>query len=115
VLDNGTGIAGARVTANTSISNTTDASGSFSFLVAAGTYHLTAAREPEYYGNSSVVVNATSGSIAAHDIQLTRKPTGIITGTVKISTPGSSIADLNGDGFVDILDLGLVSNQIQHG
>jgi uncharacterized membrane protein len=107
VLDNGTGIAGALVTANTSISNTTDASGSFSFLVAAGTYNLTAAREPEYYGNGSVVVNATSGSIAAQDIKLSRKPTGNITGTVKRYTPGSSIAD--------ILDIELVLNQIQPG
>jgi hypothetical protein len=108
VLDNGTGIAGACVTANSSISNTTDASGSFSFLVVAGTYYLTATREPEYYGNSSVVVNATSGSIAAQDIQLTRKPTGNITGTVKRSTPGSSIVDLNGDGVVDEKDLDMI-------
>jgi hypothetical protein len=88
VLDNGTGIAGAHVTANTSLSNTTDASGSFSFLVAAGTYHLTAAREPQYYGNGSVVVNATSGSIAAQDIQLIMKPTGNITGTVRRTQGG---------------------------
>lgn len=85
VLDNGIGIAGALVTTNTSVSTTTDASGSYSLLVVAGTYNLTATREPEYYRNSSVVVTAISGTIVAQDIELTRKPIGTISGKVTVT------------------------------
>lgn len=84
VLDNATkaGIGGVTVSTNTSISTTTDASGFYSLPVTAGTYQLTAALEPVYYTNSSMVVTVGSGAVVVQDIELVMKPTGTITGSV---------------------------------
>ncbi len=82
VLSNGREISGAIVTTNTSVSTITDASGFYSLLVPAGTYDLTASREPEYYSNNSVVATAISGATVIQDIELMKKPTGMLIGTV---------------------------------
>lgn len=84
VLSNGTGISGVVVTANASISTITNISGFYYLLVPAGTYDLTATREPDYYLNNSVVVTAISGTTVVQDIELIDKPTGNIIGSVTI-------------------------------
>ncbi len=82
VLSNGAGISSAVVTANTSISTITSISGFYSLKVPAGTYYLTAIREPEYYPNNSVVVEIQESTVA-QDIYLDEKPKGIIAGSVR--------------------------------
>ncbi len=78
---NSTGIPGVLVTTNTSNSTITDASGFYSLLVPAGTYNLTATREPVFYANSSVILTAIWYTVA-QDIELTKKTTGTIGGTM---------------------------------
>ena len=78
----GTKLAGAIVSTDTGISNTTNGTGFYSLSLANGTYHLTASKEPEYYPNSSVVVTVTAFTTVTQDIILTAKPTGNITGRV---------------------------------
>ena len=83
ILDNGTEIPGATVTTDTDVSTIADGAGLYSLLLEAGTYNLTATKEPEYYPNSSVVVvNVVSGSLVIQDIELVKKPTGMISGNV---------------------------------
>lgn len=79
---NSTGIAGAIVSTNTSNSTTSDASGIYALLVPAGMYNLTVKKEPEYYSNRSVAVTAISGTTIPQDIELSKKQTGNITGSV---------------------------------
>jgi hypothetical protein len=78
----GVKLAGAIVSTDTGISNTTNSSGFYSLSLANGTYRLTASKEPEYYPNSSVVVTVTAFTTITQDIILTAKPKGNITGTV---------------------------------
>ena len=82
---NNTGISGAVVATNTSVSTTTDTSGFFSFQLPAGTYQLTATCEPEYYPNNSIASTVVIGTtVMAQDINLIKKPTGNITGIVSL-------------------------------
>jgi hypothetical protein len=74
-------IAGAIVTTNTSISTTTNSTGFYSLSLPAGTYVLTASKEPEYYSNSEVV-EVTALSTITKNIFLTAKPKGTIYGKV---------------------------------
>ena len=80
VKTGGTGVKGVTVSTNTSINTTTDAFGFYSLAVT-GTYQLTAAKEPTYYTNSSVTATVASG-VVVQDIELVRKPTGTISGSV---------------------------------
>jgi len=82
VLYNGTGISGAMVSTNTSVSTNTNETGFYSLLVPAGTYNITAINEPGYYANRSIVITAISGMTILQDIELIRKPTGTISGNV---------------------------------
>jgi hypothetical protein len=79
----GTKLAGAIVSTDTGITTTTNGTGFYSLSLTNGTYHLTASKEPEYYPNSSVVVNVTAFTTITQDIILTAKPTGTISGTVR--------------------------------
>ena len=78
---NRTGIAGANVFANSSLT-TTNASGFYSFTVPSGTYNITAIFEPTYYTNSSITVSAIGKAVVWQDIELLKKPTGNISGSV---------------------------------
>ncbi|VVB86396.1 Cell surface glycoprotein [uncultured archaeon] len=81
---NNTGVEGAVVATNNSVSTTTDASGFFSFQLPAGTYQLTATCEPEYYPDNSTASTVVIGTtVMAQDINLIKKPTGNITGMVR--------------------------------
>lgn len=82
VLYNGTGIAGAIVSTNTSVITNTNETGFYSLLVPAGTYNITAINEPGYYTNRSIVITAISGMAILQDIELIRKPTGTISGNI---------------------------------
>ena len=82
VMNNSIGIAGAVVTTNTSVTAIANASGVYSLLLSPGAYNFTVTKDPEYYSNSSVVVNAVSGSTAVQDIELVKKSTGTISGNV---------------------------------
>jgi O-glycosyl hydrolase len=75
------GIANAVVTTNTSVLTTTNGTGFYSLNLIKGAYKLSVNKDPEYYQNSSVVVMVTGDWITAQDIQLVRKPEGIISGT----------------------------------
>jgi len=77
-----TGIAGVNVSLNTSNSTVTNATGFYSFVVAAGTFNLTATFDFRYYTNNSVMVSTESSPVVIQDIVLIKKPTGTITGKV---------------------------------
>ena len=84
VLDNITkaGLAEATVSTDTNVSAMTNATGFYSLYVTARTYNLTAKLEPRYYPNMSVTVNVTIDATVVLDIELAKKPTGNITGSV---------------------------------
>ncbi|HEY9245331.1 MAG TPA: carboxypeptidase regulatory-like domain-containing protein, partial [Candidatus Methanoperedens sp.] len=77
----GSGIQGAKVTANTGVYAVTDAAGFYSLRLATGTYTLTAAKDLEYYPNSTQATVTSPGTVT-RDIVMEKKPTGTITGTV---------------------------------
>ncbi|VVB51774.1 Right handed beta helix region [uncultured archaeon] len=75
------GIRGVTVTIG-SQTNTTNATGFYSFAVPDGSYSLTARLEPGYYTNSSVTVSTALRAVTVQNIELEIKPTGNISGTV---------------------------------
>lgn len=75
------GIPYAKVTTNTSMNTTADSTGFYSLQVDTGSYMLTATSDPEYYANSSVIVEMLDTFV--QDIELVEKPKGTITGSVK--------------------------------
>jgi len=71
------------VTVSTSsFSNTTNATGFYSLAIASGSYDLTATFDIRYYTNSSITVSTVGSKVAVQDIELLKKPTGNITGSV---------------------------------
>jgi len=85
VWGNGTVIPGAVVFSNASGSVITNASGFYSLRLPTGTHNLTATSEPVFYPNSSVAVPAVSGTTVVQDIELSKKPAGTISGSVRNS------------------------------
>jgi hypothetical protein len=79
---NKTGIPGVRVSTNTHLSTTTNAIGFYSLEVTEGIYNLMAEFEPTYYANNTITVSTIGKTFAAQDIELVKKPTGSITGSV---------------------------------
>lgn len=79
-----TGIAGVMISTNTSISTMTDATGFYSFALTPGTYNLTATFLPTYYTNRTIMVSPVINSEVVQDIELLKKPTGNISGTITI-------------------------------
>ncbi|HYN44568.1 MAG TPA: carboxypeptidase-like regulatory domain-containing protein, partial [Candidatus Limnocylindrales bacterium] len=71
----------ANVWINSSDIKTTDAYGNYSFRVSAGTYNVTASKQPTHYDNTSTGV-VTEGNTTILPIDLQIKPTGTITGVV---------------------------------
>jgi hypothetical protein len=82
VKNNSAGVEGAIVVTNTIIITSSNLLGFYSLLVPVGTYNLTVTKEPEYYSNTSVTVEAISGTTVEQDIELLKKQTGNITGSV---------------------------------
>ncbi len=82
VMDNASksGIVGAKLFTNNSLSTTTNESGFYSFEVAPGAYNITATFEPMYYPNITIVTVSSANVVA--NIELLKKPTGNITGSV---------------------------------
>jgi parallel beta-helix repeat protein len=78
----GNEIFGAIISTNTGVSVTTDISGLYSILVPAGSYNIIATKDPEYLLNNSVSVTVFPGTTVEQDIELVKKPTGNITGSV---------------------------------
>ncbi len=76
------GIPEVRVFTNTSITTMTNATGFYSFAVVSGTYIVSATFEPTYYVNSAMVSTALSATMV-QDIELLKKPTGTIKGSVR--------------------------------
>ena len=72
------------VSTNTSISTITDATGFYSFALTSGTYDLTAAFPPTYYTNRTIRVTTVINAEVVQDIELLKKPTGNISGTITI-------------------------------
>ena len=85
VKDNSTGnsLSGVTVSANSPLSTTSDATGFYSFAVTNGTYNLVSTiNDIRYYTNTTTV--STNGQAAViQDIEMVRKPTGNITGSVQ--------------------------------
>ncbi|KAB2944290.1 MAG: chloride channel [Candidatus Methanoperedens nitroreducens] len=77
------GIPGVTITIG-SQTTTTNATGFYSFAVPDGSYSLTATLDPTYYSNSSIPVSTTGETVVVQDIKLQLKPTGTISGSVKI-------------------------------
>ncbi|HWQ96076.1 MAG TPA: NosD domain-containing protein, partial [Candidatus Methylomirabilis sp.] len=83
VKDNSTGnnLTGVTVSANSTLTTTTSATGFYSFAVTEGTYNLTATFDITYYTNITTV-STIGKAVASQDIGLVKKPTGNITGSV---------------------------------
>jgi hypothetical protein len=79
---NKTALSGVTVSANTTLSTKTDATGFYSFAVEEGAYNLTAKFEPTYNVNNTIMVSTIGSAVVVQDIELLKKPTGTITGTV---------------------------------
>lgn len=85
VIDNitGSGITGATISINGGNSTVSDSLGFYSLPVVEGEYNLTAKLEPVYYQNNSVAVSTVGVAVAVQDIELAKKPTGTIIGSVR--------------------------------
>lgn len=83
VKDNFTGnnLTGVNVSANSTLSTTTNENGFYSFAVTNGTYNLIATFDIRYYTNTTTV-STIGKAVAEQDIELVKKPTGNITGRV---------------------------------
>ena len=64
-------------------STTSNQTGFYSLTVASGTYPITATYDIRYYTNSSLTISTVGSAVVVQDIELIKKPTGNITGTVK--------------------------------
>ena len=82
VLNNSTGIEDVTISANTTINSNTDATGFYSLLVPTGNYNLIATSEPKFYPNSSINVTIVAGTTLMQNIELMKKSTGNIRGSV---------------------------------
>ena len=76
-----TGIMGVKVSINTTNSTTTNSTGFYSFAVTEGAYNLTATFGITYYTNTTTV-STIGKAVAWQDMELLKKPTGNITGSV---------------------------------
>ena len=76
-----TGISGVKVSANSTLSTTTNSTGFYSFSVTDGSYDLKATFDIRYYTNTTTV-STFRKVVAWTDIELVKKPTGNITGSV---------------------------------
>jgi len=83
-----TSISGVTVFTNTSPPTTTNATGFYSFAVTSGTYNLTAKLEPTYYVNNTITISTVLSAVVLQDIELLKKPTGNITGSVTNTITG---------------------------
>ncbi len=79
---NNTGIPNVGVSTNTTLSSTTNEFGFYSFEVTEGTYNLTAKFDPTYYMNNTIMVSTIGQAVAEQDIELLKKQTANITGSV---------------------------------
>ncbi|MFZ3383768.1 MAG: carboxypeptidase regulatory-like domain-containing protein [Candidatus Methanoperedens sp.] len=66
----------------TEASTTSNESGFYSLPVASGTYPITATYDIRYYSNNSVTVSTELSAVVVQDIELVKKSTGNITGSV---------------------------------
>jgi len=80
---NGTEIHNALVTTVSGDSAITNSTGFYSIRVAPASNNLTVIHEPEHYPNSTIMVNANSGTTVFQDIELIEKPKGAINGEVR--------------------------------
>jgi len=86
VKSGGSNLSGVLVS-TTGATDTTGPDGTYSLIVSAGTYTVTASKQPEYYDNTTLseVVVVFAGEITL-DFNLMIKPTGSISGNVKGGT-----------------------------
>lgn len=85
VKDNSTGdsLADVTVSANSTLSTITNTTGFYSFAVSEGSYNLTASFDIRFYTNTTTV-STVGKAVVLQDIELLKKPTGNITGSVRI-------------------------------
>jgi len=57
----------------------------YSLYLEVGMHNLTSTKEPEYYPNSSITITVVSETTVLQDIELSKRPLGNISGTVRIS------------------------------
>ena len=82
---NRNGIAGAIVTTNSSIGTVTNGAGFYSLELGEGDYYLTVTADPGYYPNNSVIVRVFEDSTTVQNVELIKKPTGMISGRISNS------------------------------
>ncbi|NJD53673.1 MAG: hypothetical protein FIB07_12485 [Candidatus Methanoperedens sp.] len=81
VTSNSVALAGAIIT-TTDANTITLENGNFSLRVPAGTYNVTASKQPTHYDNTSTDVMVASGNTTIILLDLAKKPTGNISGMV---------------------------------
>jgi parallel beta-helix repeat protein len=88
VKDNSTGdnLSGVTVSANSTLSTMTIATGFYSFAVTDGTYNLISTINDIRYYTNTTTVSTEGQAVVIQDIEMIRKPTGNITGSVTRST-----------------------------
>lgn len=64
------------------LSTTTNTTGFYSFAVTSGTYDLTAKIDPIYYANNTITLSTIGKDFVIQEIELLKKPTGTISGSV---------------------------------
>lgn len=88
VKDSSTGnnLSGVTISANTTLSTTTDAIGFYSFAVTDGTYNLVSTINDIRFYTNTTTVSTNGQAVVWRDIEMVRKPTGNITGSVTRGT-----------------------------
>jgi parallel beta-helix repeat protein len=83
IKDNSTGysLSGVTISANSTLSTTSNATGFYSFAVNDGSYNLISRYDIRYYTNTTMV-STIGKAVAEQDIEMIKKPTGNITGNV---------------------------------
>ena len=84
VKDHSTGynLIGVKVSANSTLSTTTNENGFYSFAVTNGTYNLVSTIDDIRYYTNTTTVSTYGQAVVIRDIEMVRKPTGNITGSV---------------------------------
>ena len=84
VKDNSSGnsLPGVRVSANSTLSTTSNATGFYSFAVTNGTYNLVSTINDIRFYTNTTTVSTTGQAVVIQDIEMIRKPIGNITGIV---------------------------------
>jgi len=83
VTSNGSAVHGAYIFTN-GANTTSDTEGKYSLIISAGTYNITATRQPAYKDNTTAGIIVYPYNTTTADIVLSQRPTGTISGTITV-------------------------------